>query len=139
MVRPLWEKATRFLLSRTEKQAALHNTRRQFLPAALEVEETPANPTSRIIVKTIILLFTIAIVWACVGRIDIVATAQGKIVPGERVKTIQPMVIGEVQAIHVREGDEVKAGDPLVSLVTGAGSSPADQPEAGKHQGPGTA
>ncbi|WP_422472540.1 HlyD family type I secretion periplasmic adaptor subunit [Endozoicomonas sp. ALB032] len=117
MVRPVWEKATRFLLSRTEKQEALHNTRRQFLPAALEVEETPANPTSRIIVKTIILLFTTAIVWACVGRIDIVATAQGKIVPGERVKTIQPMVIGEVQAIHVREGDEVKAGDPLVSLV----------------------
>ncbi|WP_051785990.1 HlyD family type I secretion periplasmic adaptor subunit [Endozoicomonas numazuensis] len=63
------------------------------------------------------MLFIIAIIWACVGKIDIVATAQGKIVPGERVKTIQPMVIGEVQAIHIREGDEVKTGDPLVTLV----------------------
>ena len=111
------ETATKALLGRTETPEALQNTRRQFLPAALEVEETPANPASRVIVKVIVLLFIIAILWACVGKIDIVATAQGKIVPGERVKTIQPMVIGEVQAIHVREGDEVKAGDPLITLV----------------------
>ncbi|MBO9493050.1 HlyD family type I secretion periplasmic adaptor subunit [Thalassotalea sp. G20_0] len=81
------------------------------------MEDTPASPASRVIVKVIITLFIIAILWACFGKIDIVATAQGKIIPGERVKTIQPMVIGEVQAIHVREGDEVKAGDPLITLV----------------------
>lgn len=117
MFKSLTEKASKALLSKTENPEALDHTRRQFLPAALEVEETPANPTSRAIVKVIILLFVIALIWACVGKIDIVATAQGKIVPGERVKTIQPMVIGEVQTIHVREGDEVQAGDTLVSLV----------------------
>ena len=117
MIRAGFNKITRALLARTEKPEALQNTRRQFLPAALEVEESPANPASRAIVKTIILLFTIAIFWACFGKIDIVATAQGKIVPGERVKTIQPMVIGEVENIHVREGEEVKAGDPLITFV----------------------
>lgn len=117
MLKRFLERATKALLSRTETSEAIHNTRRNFLPAALEVEETPASPSSRVIVKVIILLFTIAVIWACVGKIDIVATAYGKIVPGERVKTIQPMVIGEVQSIHVREGDEVKAGEPLITLV----------------------
>ncbi len=117
MSESIFTKATKALLARTEKPEALQSTRRQFLPAALEVEETPASPASRVIVKTIALLFTIGIVWACVGKIDIVATAQGKIVPGERVKTIQPMVIGEVKTIYVREGDEVKAGEPLISMV----------------------
>ncbi|WP_422490414.1 HlyD family type I secretion periplasmic adaptor subunit [Endozoicomonas sp. ALE010] len=117
MVKSFFDHATKALLSKTENTEALHSTRRQFLPAALEVEETPANPASRVIVKVIVLLFTIAAVWACFGKIDIVATAQGKIVPGERVKTIQPMVIGEVQNIHVREGDDVEVGDPLISLV----------------------
>ena len=113
----LFSKATKALLSRTERPEALDNTRRQFMPAALEVEDTPASPASRVIVKVIIALFVISIFWACFGKIDIVATAQGKIIPGERVKTIQPMVIGEVQAIHVHEGDEVKAGDALITLV----------------------
>ncbi|WP_299734240.1 HlyD family type I secretion periplasmic adaptor subunit [uncultured Endozoicomonas sp.] len=113
----LFSKASKALLSRTERPEALDNTRRQFMPAALEVEDTPASPASRVIVKVIIALFVIAILWACFGKIDIVATAQGKIIPGERVKTIQPIVIGEVQAIHVHEGDEVKAGDALITLV----------------------
>ncbi|WBA82169.1 HlyD family type I secretion periplasmic adaptor subunit [Endozoicomonas sp. GU-1] len=116
-MKSLFSKATKALLSRTERPESLDYTRRQFLPAALEVEDTPASPASRVIVKVIIALFVIAILWACFGKIDIVATAQGKIIPGERVKTIQPMVIGEVQVIHVREGDEVKAGDPLITLV----------------------
>ncbi|WP_422489545.1 HlyD family type I secretion periplasmic adaptor subunit [Endozoicomonas sp. ALE010] len=116
-MKALFSKATKALLSRTERPEALDNTRRQFMPAALEVEDTPASPASRMIVKVIIALFVIAILWACFGKIDIVATAQGKIIPGERVKTIQPIVIGEVQAIHVHEGDEVKADDALITLV----------------------
>ncbi|OED51008.1 hypothetical protein ACH42_00260, partial [Endozoicomonas sp. (ex Bugula neritina AB1)] len=111
------KKATEALLKRTERPASLDDTRRQFLPAALEVEDTPASPASRIIIKVIAVLFVITIVWACVGKIDIVATAQGKIIPSERVKTIQPIVIGEVERIHVREGDTVKAGALLITLV----------------------
>ncbi|MGI9277309.1 MAG: HlyD family type I secretion periplasmic adaptor subunit [Endozoicomonas sp.] len=110
------KKATQSLLARTENDRALHRTRRQFLPAALEVEDTPAHPASRAIAVSISLLFVIALVWACVGKIDIVAVAQGKIIPGDRVKTIQPMELGKVTAIHVREGEMVSQGSPLVTL-----------------------
>ncbi|MBO9497282.1 hypothetical protein J7438_24815, partial [Thalassotalea sp. G20_0] len=76
-MKSLFSKATKVLLSRTERSESLDDTRRQFLPAALEVEDTPASPASRVIVKVIIALFVIAILWACFGKIDIVATAQG--------------------------------------------------------------
>ncbi len=116
-MKQILEKATKALLSRTEKPEVLSRDRLQFLPAALEVEETPASPASRLIIKVIAVLFVIAVIWACVGKIDIVATAQGKIIPSERVKTIQPLVMGEVQTIHVHEGDDVNRGDPLITLV----------------------
>jgi hemolysin D len=64
----------------------------------------------------IVLFFFIAIGWAFVGEIDIVATAQGKIIPSGHVKVIQPLEIGVVRKIHVQEGDEVNAGDILVDL-----------------------
>jgi hemolysin D len=95
----------------------------EFLPAALEVLETPPSPFSRVIIWTIITFFLIAIIWACLGKVDIVAIAQGKIVPGERVKIIQPLEAGIVKAIHVEEGQRVKAGQPLIefdSTVSGA-------------------
>ena len=55
-----------------------------FLPAALEIVETPPSPIGRTIGATIILLFCAALVWAWWGTIDIVASATGKIVPSAR-------------------------------------------------------
>src|SRR6186713_429999 len=78
-----------------------------FLPAALEIVETPPSPIGRSIGATIILLFVLALVWACLGEIDIVASAQGKIVPTGRIKVIQPLEIAVVRAIHVRDGQSV--------------------------------
>src|SRR5258705_13466609 len=60
-----------------------------FLPAALEIVETPPSPIGRTIAVTIILLFCAALVWAWWGTIDIVASATGKIVPGGRTKVTQ--------------------------------------------------
>src|SRR5262245_45898837 len=54
---------------------------REFLPAALEIIETPASPAGRAIGGAITLLFVLALTWAVFGRVDIVATAPGKIVP----------------------------------------------------------
>ncbi len=90
----------------------------QFLPAALEIQETPPSPIGRAITWSIVILFTIAILWACFGKIDIVATAQGKVIPSDRTKIIQPLEIGRVNIIHVREGQSVKKGDPLIELDT---------------------
>src|ERR1700747_61572 len=87
-----------------------------FLPAALEITETPASPAGRAIAATIIALVCAAFVWACVGTVDIVAPAQGKIIPSGRTKLIQPFETGVVRAIHVRDGQQVKTGDVLIEL-----------------------
>ncbi len=87
-----------------------------FLPAALEIQERPPSPIGRAILWSILAFFVIALVWSLIGRIDIVATAQGRIIPSGRVKLIQPLEIGRVRAIHVAEGQAVGQGDVLIEL-----------------------
>jgi hemolysin D len=87
-----------------------------FLPAALEIVETPPSPIGRIIVFTIVAAFSAALAWACIGTVDIVAVAPGKIIPSGRTKTVQPFETGVVRAIHVRDGQSVRAGDVLLEL-----------------------
>lgn len=87
-----------------------------FLPAALEIVETPPSPTGRAIVVIIILLFCTALAWAWWGTIDIVASATGKIVPSGRTKVIQPFETGVVRSIRVEDGQTVRAGDVLIEL-----------------------
>jgi membrane fusion protein, hemolysin D len=87
-----------------------------FLPAALEIVETPPSPIGRGIGMTIIALFCLALTWACFGQVDIVASAPGKIIPSGGTKVIQPFETGVVRAIHVRDGQGVKAGDVLIEL-----------------------
>ncbi|HEU5018303.1 MAG TPA: HlyD family type I secretion periplasmic adaptor subunit [Pseudolabrys sp.] len=87
-----------------------------FLPAALEVIETPASPVGRAIAATIIAVFCLALAWAAFGEIDIVASARGKIIPSGRSKIIQPFETGVVRAIHVHDGQRVKAGDVLIEV-----------------------
>lgn len=90
----------------------------QFLPSALALQETPVHPAPRIIVGLILLFAVIAILWAIFGRIDIVATARGKIIPDDRTKTIQAAETAIVKKINVRDGQQVKAGQILLELDT---------------------
>ena len=87
-----------------------------FLPAALEIVETPASSAGRAIALTIMAVFCAALAWAFVGQVDIVATAPGKIIPRGMTKQIQPFETGVVRAIHVSDGTRVKAGDLLIEL-----------------------
>jgi hemolysin D len=87
-----------------------------FLPAALEVVETPPSPVGRGIGATIIVMFGAALAWACLGEVDVVATAPGKIIPTGHTKIVQPLDSGVVRAIHVQDGQTVKAGDLLIEL-----------------------
>jgi hemolysin D len=88
----------------------------EFLPAALELIETPASPLGRIMMWTIVALAVVALAWACLGKVDIIATAPGRVIPSGQVKLIQPFEIGVVKAIHVTDGDHVRAGDVLIEL-----------------------
>lgn len=87
-----------------------------FLPAALEIQVTPPSPTGRAITWTILAFFTLAIVWASLSELDIVAVAHGRIIPSGYSKTVQPLEIGTVEAIHISEGQSVRAGDVLIEL-----------------------
>jgi hemolysin D len=87
-----------------------------FLPAALEIVETPPSPIGRAIGATIVLLFCATLIWALIGTIDIVASATGRIVPSGRTKVIQPFETGVVRSIRVQDGQAVKTGDVLIEL-----------------------
>jgi hemolysin D len=87
-----------------------------FLPAALEIVETPPSPIGRAVALTISAVFVVGFAWSCIGTVDIEATAPGKIIPSGRTKTIQPFETGVVRTIHVHDGQEVKAGDVLIDL-----------------------
>lgn len=88
----------------------------EFLPAALEILEKPPSPLGRATAWTIIAFFTIAVLWAIFGRVDVVATASGKILPRERVKIVQAPDVGVVRAINVRDGEPVKVGAALIDF-----------------------
>jgi hemolysin D len=103
---------------RKKKNVLSENDIYEFMPAAIEIEKTPASPIGRTILYAIVLLFAIAVLWATFGKIDIVAVAQGKVVPSERVKVIQPLETAVIELIHVEEGQNVKAGQPLITLNT---------------------
>lgn len=92
------------------------NDNTAFLPAALEVLETPPNPLGRTVLWVIIAFLTLALLWACFGHIDVVAVAQGRVIPDGRIKTLQASDQGVVRAIHVRDGQRVSEGDPLIEL-----------------------
>ncbi len=87
-----------------------------FLPAALEVLERPPSPAGQWLGRTLMILFVIAVTWAWLGEVDIVAMAEGKIISSGRIKEIQPLEKGVIKAIYVSEGESVKAGQPLVEL-----------------------
>lgn len=87
-----------------------------FLPAALSLQATPPHPSPRRTMWAIVALFTIALLWACLGQVDIVAVAPGRIVVSERTKLIQLLETSVVQAIHVKDGDKVRAGQLLIEL-----------------------
>lgn len=88
----------------------------QFLPAALALQETPVSPAPRVTMGLLMTFCLLAVLWATFGEIDIVATASGRLVPNDRTKVVQPMETAAVRAIHVSDGQEVKAGDVLIEL-----------------------
>lgn len=88
----------------------------EFLPAALEIQETPPNPLVRWLAWSLLAMVVIGIFWACLGQVNIVASAEGKIIPSSRVKQIQPLEKAVVKRILVGEGQRVEAGQPLVEL-----------------------
>ena len=88
----------------------------EFLPAVLEVTETPPSPVARIVLWTLMLMLVLGLLWTIFGNVDEVAVAPGKVVPQGQVKVVQSQYSGVVKAILVKDGQQVKAGELLVEL-----------------------
>ena len=88
----------------------------EFLPAILEVIETPPSPTGRLIMWTMLFILVVAFVWSVFGHINEVAVAPGKVIPTGQVKTIQVKNKSIVKEIHVKEGQHVEKGEVLVVM-----------------------
>lgn len=99
-----------------QTSARLSRMEKAFLPATLELLETPPSPTLRMTSWALVALVGGALTWACLSEIEIVATAEGRLVPVGEVKVVQPLETSVVRGIHVAEGDHVSAGQVLIDL-----------------------
>ncbi|OPZ78940.1 MAG: Hemolysin secretion protein D, chromosomal [Alphaproteobacteria bacterium ADurb.Bin438] len=104
------------IVSKIKEAFSTKSRMEQFLPAVLEITETPPSPLGRIVMWMIILFFTIAILIACFTNVDIIAVAPGKIISSGKIKLIQPLKSGVVFDVYVKDGQTVNKGDPLVKI-----------------------
>lgn len=89
--------------------------------AASARSETPMDKDSflaahRLMMWALIAAFAVFCLWAAIGRVDIVVTAQGKLTPTASVPVAQPVVGGVVRRILVNDGESVASGQSLIEL-----------------------
>ena len=101
----------------------------EFLPAALSIQAQPVSPMGRWVARILMLLILVLLVWSILSHMDIIVNAQGKIIPGGYTKTISSVEVASVRALHVQEGQAVKAGDVLIELDTRSSDSDRDKSE----------
>lgn len=82
----------------------------------LEMQLREPEAVPRRILWIVCALFGALLTWALVAQLDVVAVAEGQLVPQTYVKVVQPAEAGIVREILVREGDTVEAGQPLIRL-----------------------
>lgn len=78
--------------------------------------EKPPAPLSRVVLNILLLLLALIILWTFFGKLDIVARAEGKLIPKTRLQVVQPLDGGRVAEIRIEEGELVKKGQILVVM-----------------------
>ena len=101
-----------------------------FLPAALEIIEQPVSPTARATTWVLLTGLVLTILWLTFGKVDVVASAPGRLIPADNVKLVQPAEAGIVRAIHIRNGQFVRKGQVLVELDPTVSAAETIQAEA---------
>lgn len=94
----------------------VHTDPNEFASDILRIQTTPPRPMPRAVLGIALALFVVALLWSAFGRLDIVAVAQGKLVPQSSLKIVQPAEAGIVKEILVQEGQQVKAGQILMRM-----------------------
>lgn len=87
-----------------------------FAPDLLALQERPPQRLPRALLWSVSALFGLLTLWAVFGKLDIIVSAEGRLVPQQFTRVVQPVDGGRVQELLVREGDPVKAGQVLMRL-----------------------
>lgn len=89
-----------------------------FQPSSLAIQSRPPHPAGKLVARFLMAIFTFGVLWASLGSVDIVATAQGRLIPQSRIKIVQPIELGKVTQLPIKEGQSVKQGTILIELDT---------------------
>ena len=102
----------------------------EFLPGGLAVRETPPHPAPRVFLYIVMALIMTILLWAILGRTEVVAVANGVIIPSDKSNTIQVFDRAVVQKIYVRDGDDVTSGQTLLDLDKGLAEADLERIES---------
>jgi HlyD family secretion protein len=90
--------------------------RGEFLPAILALQEQAPSPLPRVVLRIVLALFALLALWASFGQLDVVAVAEGRLVPGSQLRIVQPSEGGVLRELLVREGEAVRGGQVLARM-----------------------
>jgi len=94
-----------------------------FAPGWLRIDGVPPSSGRRRLLHALVALVACAIAWACVGKLDVVVVADGRLAPRTQLKLVQPVETGVVRDVLVAEGASVLEGELLVRLDAGIADS----------------
>ncbi len=89
-----------------------------FSPGLLRIQAQPPTPFARALLYSLLTLLGLLLIWAIFGKLDVVASAEGKLLPQSYLKIVQPSEQGVIRDILVNEGEHVKAGQVLMRMDT---------------------
>ena len=92
------------------------NDLHEFKPLLIEIEDKPLNPLGRIILYLVLAIMIFATAWLILAKVDVVVSAQGKVIPSGEIKILKPLESGVISKIFVKESDRVKKGDILIQI-----------------------
>ena len=95
---------------------ALSREALDFAPGLLSIQESPPAPLPKAILHSVLALTVILLLWATFGKLDVIASAEGRLVPQSYIKIVQPAEAGIVKEILVHEGEAVQAGQVLLRM-----------------------
>ncbi len=100
----------RFIFGKSEDDS------HEFKPILAEIEGRPVNPLGRTTFWLIVTIIFIACTWLYCGKVDIVVSGRGKVLPFGEIKIIQPLETGVISSINCRPGDYVEKGQVLIEI-----------------------
>lgn len=112
----LWQRLTGGLTKRWAEANDPAATAMAFAPPLIRLQESPPPPLGRKVLWALVILLVLLILWSLIGRLDIVAVAEGKLIPQSYVKIVQPSEAGIVKEILVKEGQTVQAGQVIMRM-----------------------